>query len=164
MSTEAPTTTRQVVETLLLDSGERNALLRIARSRYHIAKDRAEDLLQDLAVDLLRQRQYVRRPRAYLHAVFRVRCSRQWRPPELSGEIPEELAAMESGILVAELDRRVSLRQALQLISAPCRKLLRARYIEGQSLRASAERMTLAYSGITKTINRCLKKLRACLA
>ena len=164
MLTEAPTTTRQVVETLLLDSEERNALVRIARSRYHMTRDRAEDLLQDLAVELLRQRQLVRRPRAYLHAVFRLRCSRQWRPPEVSGEIPEELGAMESGVLVAELDRRVSLRQALQLISTACRKLLSVHYIEGQSLKASAERMTLAYSGITKTINRCLKKLRACLA
>ena len=65
---------------------------------------------------------------------------------------------------MADLDQRVFLRQAIQLLSPTCRRLIKARYIEGHSLKDSADRMPLAYSGITKTISRCLKRLRACLA
>ncbi len=167
MSSEAPTTARKVVETLFLDSEERCVLLRIAQSRYRISKDRAEDLLQDMAVDLLRQRQSVRRPRAYLHSVFRLRCSRHGRPPWSDREtvlFAEEFADTGPGASVADLDQRVYLRQAIQLLSPSCRKLLKARYIEGRSLKESADRIALAYSGITKTISRCLKRMRACLA
>jgi RNA polymerase sigma factor (sigma-70 family) len=167
MLTEAPTTAREVVETLLLSSEERCLLLRIAQGRYRISKDSAEDLLQDIAVDFLGQRQSVRQPRAYLHSVFRLRCSRLTRAPRSDREtvpLAEELADTGPGASVVELDRRLYLRQGIQLLSPTCRKLLKARYIEGHSLRESADRIALAYSGITKTISRCLKRLRACLA
>jgi RNA polymerase sigma factor (sigma-70 family) len=154
-----------VVETLFLESEERRALLRIAQSRYRISKDRAEDLLQDMAVDLLNQRQSVRKPRAYLHSVFRLRCSRYGRARSNRETTPlaEEFADTGPGASVADLDQRVYLRQAIQFLSPTCRKLLKARYIEGHTLKESADRIALAYSGITKTISRCLKRLRACL-
>jgi DNA-directed RNA polymerase specialized sigma24 family protein len=63
-----------------------------------------------------------------------------------------------------ELDSRLLVQRGLEEISASCRKLLHAYYVEGRSLRESADAMALAYSGVWKTINRCLKKLRACLA
>ena len=54
--------------------------------------------------------------------------------------------------------------QALEEISAGCRKLLFAYYFEGKSLREAADATARAYSGVWKTIDRCLKKLRQCLA
>jgi RNA polymerase sigma factor, sigma-70 family len=167
MLTEAPTTPRRVVETLLLDLEERRKLLLMAQARYGISKDQAEDLLQDVAVDLLRQRQVVRRPHAYLRAVLRFRCSHYVRAQRSHGEIEpvrEDILETGTGTPEVDLDQQVFLRQALHLISPTCRKVLKARYFEGQSLKASAARITLAYSGITKTISRCLKRLRACLA
>jgi RNA polymerase sigma factor (sigma-70 family) len=154
-----------VVETVLLDPHERQRLVGFAHNRYGISSQEAEDLLQDTALELLRQRQYVHKPRAYVYAVFRARCSRH---PSLSPHRPDRLPAAEE---IAEeghpadevLDSKLTLRQALGTVSSSCRKLLAAYYMEGQSLKEAAATMSLAQSGVTKTIGRCLKRLRACL-
>jgi RNA polymerase sigma factor (sigma-70 family) len=165
MSSEAPQTTRQVVETVLLDPHERQKLVGFAHNRYGIPSQEAEDLLQDTALELLRQRQYVHKPRAYVYAVFRARCSRH---PSLSRRRFDSLPAagelFEEGHPTDEvLDCKLTIRQALGTVSSGCRKLLSAYYIQGQSLKEAAATMSLAQSGITKTIGRCLKRLRACL-
>jgi RNA polymerase sigma factor, sigma-70 family len=166
MSVDAPLTPRQVVENLLLDSNERCRLLRFAQSRYGIPWDVAEDVLQDTAVQLLKQQRSVRKPRSYLCAVFRIRCRTYFssRPVNL-GTLPISDDSLDTLAESPEddLDQRIALHQALTYISSACRRLLAARYMEGQSLRQAAQRMTLAYSGITKTLARCLKRLRACL-
>jgi DNA-directed RNA polymerase specialized sigma24 family protein len=52
----------------------------------------------------------------------------------------------------------------LSEISTSCRRLLAAYYIEGRTLREAARVVALQYSSVAKTISRCLKKLRKCLA
>lgn len=167
MSSEAPQTTRQVVETVLLDPHERQKLVGFAYNRYGISSQEAEDLLQDTALELLRQRQYVHKPRAYVYALFRARCSRhpRFNEPRNEGlQRAEELAATGTGTSVDELwNSKLTVRQALGTVSFGCRKLLAAYYIQGQSLKETAATMSLAQSGVTKTIGRCLKRLRACL-
>jgi len=61
------------------------------------------------------------------------------------------------------MHRQVALRQALGEISTSCRRLLAAYYVEGQSLREAAEIFTLTYTNVSKTINRCLRRLRQCM-
>lgn len=163
---EAWQTPRQVVETLLLDSHERSRLLGLARNRYGIRREAAEDVLQDTAAQLLAQGQRVRKPKAYLYSVFRVRC-RRYLGSSLryanAVPIPDRSLDVPAGDLEADAGRSITLREGLVRISSACRKLLAAHYIEGCNLRETAERMTLAYSGITKAITRCLRRLRACL-
>jgi RNA polymerase sigma factor (sigma-70 family) len=162
MSVEMPETAREVAETLLLDPEERAKLLGMAERRYGLSRDVAEDLLQETAVELLGQRQYVQKPRGYLYAVFRFRCWRYLKLQRVNPELTvEELPEQASP--PPEIVQQVILWQALGSVSPGCRKLLAARYLEGQSLREAALSMMLAYSGITKTISRCLQKLRACL-
>ena len=167
MSPEAPQTTRQVVETVLLDPQERRKLLSFAGSRYGIAVQDAEDILQETALDLLRQRHYVHSPQGYLFTVFVRRCIRFLRSRRREGdvrELPENLPDLNSGALDRErADQRFAIREALHRISSSCRKLLAARYVEGQKLWETARAMALARSGVGVTINRCLKRLRACL-
>ncbi len=166
MSAGTPLTPRQVVESLLLDSDERCRLLGFAGSRYGIRREAAEDVLQETAVQLLAQRQRVRNPKAYLYSVFRIRCRRylgsSLRYSNATG-IPNGPLEVPANDPEADSGRSIALREGLVRISLACRKLLAAHYIEGCSLRETAERMTLAYSGITKAISRCLKRLRACL-
>lgn len=166
MSSEAPQTTRQVVEAVLLDPHERHKLVGFAHNRYGISPQEAEDLLQDTALELLRQRQYVQKPRAYVYAVFRARCSRYPgldSAVERGGEASEESVANPRSSEQEILDSRITVRQALGTVSSGCRKLLAAYYIQGQSLKEAAATMSLAHTGVTKTIGRCLKRLRACL-
>ena len=166
MSTEAPQTTRQVVETVLLDPQERRRLMAFAWSRYSITSGDAEDLLQETALDLLRQRQYVHSPQGYLFTVFRARCIRflRTRMPKATVEVTEAIADPASGARAQEKsDQNIAIRQAMCRISSMCRKLLAARYIHGESLKKAADGTTFALSGVGTTINRCLKRLRECL-
>ena len=167
MSTEAPKTTREVAEAVLLDTGERGRLVAYARSRFGIGAEDAEDILQDTALELLRQRDYVRSPSGFVFSVFRNRCTHFLHRHRVRGEIFADgqtlSQTLEHPVGPEKMHRQVALRQALGEISTSCRRLLAAYYVEGQSLREAAEIFTLTYANVSKTINRCLRRLRQCL-
>ena len=167
MGADAPQTTWQVAEAVLLDPHERGKLVAYASSRFGIHAEDAEDLVQDTAVELLRQQSYVQSPRGFVFAVFRARCARFLRTYREEKETLHREASVGEAtphpIGPEKLDRRVALQQALGEISSTCRKVLAAYYIEGQSLNEAARAITAASSGVYKTINRCLKRLRECL-
>ena len=163
---EAQQTPRQVVQSLLLDPEERCRLLNFARNRYGLRREAAEDVLQDTAIKLLAQHRRVRKPRPYLYSVFRIRCRRYLGSSRLFREaipLPDDSVDARVEDLENGTDRSIALREGLVRISAACRRLLAAHYIEGCSLRETAGKMALAYSGITKAITRCLRRLRACM-
>lgn len=167
MSAEVDPTVRDYAKALLQEP-ERGRLLGYARSRFGIGTQDSEDLLQETALELLRQRHYVQNPRGFVFAVFRGRCTRWVQARRIRREIlaggTELCEAVAHPAATENADRQLSLRQAFGEISFPCQRLLCAYYIEGRSLREAAEAMSLAYSGVAKTINRCLKRLRACLS
>ena len=151
-----------------MDETQRRKLFAYASSRFQIGPQDAEDLLQDTALELLRCRSYVRRPEAFVFAVFRTRCARF-----TGGQITDRAVFTENHSPsdrtapagpTEEADSSIALREALSEVSSACRRLLSAYYVEGRSLREAARTVSLAYSGIAKTINRCLKRLRRCLA
>lgn len=169
MEVERSLAPHAAVEGVLLDREQRSRLFAYARARFGLDSDTAEDLLQETAIELLRLRTVIRSPRGFVFTVFHARCCRHLRHVQAERRMFSEgkRAVTDEGGGVAdseELDSRLLLQRGLEEISASCRKLLRAYYVEGRSLRESADAMALAYSGVWKTINRCLKKLRACLA
>lgn len=167
MGADAPPPSRQIAEAILLDKDRRKRLFAYARSRFGIGADDAEDLLQDTAWELLRHRGYVRSPDGFVFAVFRGRCTRFARSARIRREIlgyASSDAEASEVTATGELERQVALYEALGEISASCRRLLAAYYMEGHSLREAAEVVSLKYSSVAKTISRCLKKLRKCLA
>lgn len=167
MSAESPPTPRQIAEAVLLDDRQRFKLVAYAGTRFGIGREDAEDLLQDTMLELLRCRTYVRSPEGFVFAVFRSRCTRF-----LSGRLDARTVIGEDeggqcGVSLQSTDdihSQVALREALNEVSSACRQLLRAYYVEGQSLREAARTLSLAYSSVAKTIGRCLKRLRKCLA
>jgi RNA polymerase sigma factor (sigma-70 family) len=169
MELETPSLPRSVVETVLLDPEERSRLIGYARVRFGINRDSAEDLLQDTALDLLRQRSLVRSPKGFVFTVFHARCSRFLRRDVADRRLftpsePETAPSAPASGTCETIDSRLALQEALEEISPGCRKLLFAYYFEGKSLREAADATARAYSGVWKTIDRCLKKLRQCLA
>ena len=165
MGVSAPLTSWQVAETVLFDPQERGNLLAFARSRYGIQPEDAEDLVQETAVELLRNQSTVQRPRGLVYAIFRVRCARflsLGRPSAFAGCTPG-LEALPDPRPSEAIDRQLALRQALGVISSVCRRILAAYYIEGRSLDEAARSVDHAASGVSRTLNRCLKRLRACL-
>lgn len=167
MDSNPPLTMREVAEAIFLDDSERNKLLRFAHAKFGIQAGDAEDIAQETAFDLLRQRGYVRSPKAFVRTVFRARCCRfiekrkHWR--EVFAEDTSNAEEGGSPAKAESLDRQIALRQALTTISPACLRLLAAYYVEGESLREVAKRLSLAYASMSKTISRCLKKLRQCL-
>ncbi len=167
MELETPSPARSVVEAVLQDPDERSRLMGYARVRFGIDRDTAEDLLQETALDLLRQRSLVRSPKGFVFTVFHARCSRYLRrnvADRLVFNPAKPQASRAESRDSPTIDSRLALQEALKEISVGCRKLLLAYYFEGRSLREAADVTARAYSGVWKTIDRCLKKLRRCLA
>jgi RNA polymerase sigma factor (sigma-70 family) len=162
-----PVTATQVAETVLLDPERRRQLFSYASSRFGISASDAEDLLQETVLELLRCQTCIQKPEGFAFAVFRSRCTRfVSRQVAARGVFTsEEASAVERPCRApVEADEQVALREALDSISTACRRLLRAYYVEGQSLREAATTVSLAYSSVAKTISRCLQRLRRCLA
>ncbi|MDQ6893665.1 MAG: sigma-70 family RNA polymerase sigma factor [Acidobacteriota bacterium] len=165
MAAEAPTTW-QVAEAVLVDSGQRRKLIGYARDRFGIASEDADDLLQETALELIRQQAHVQNPDGFVFAVFRNRCRRflekRSRGREVFVPAAEAEAAPPEGS--CGLDERLALREALAEISPSCRQILATYYVEGQTLTETAHRLARRSSGIFKTLSRCLKRLRKCLS
>jgi RNA polymerase sigma factor (sigma-70 family) len=170
MSAQTPPTAPQVAGALLLDASQRRKLLGYARSRFGIGAEDAEDLLQDTLLQLLRQRDRVTAPDGFVFTIFRLGCSRYLAACNAAEAVfaPESESAESAPQTQASgperMERRITLRQALGGISSTCRRLLCAFYIEGRSLRDTADTLSVAQSGVSKTINRCLRRLRECMS
>jgi RNA polymerase sigma factor (sigma-70 family) len=155
----------QAAEAVLLDERHRGRLLGYARSRFGIAAADAEDLLQDTALGLLRQRGFVERAEGFVFAAFRARClrfveaARAQRSRYAEGDEGDIPAAGDAD----RCDRTIALREALTAISSGCRRLLAAHYVEGLSLSEAATQFATPYAAVSKRVSRCLKRLRACL-
>jgi RNA polymerase sigma factor (sigma-70 family) len=160
-------TSREIAEAVLQDGEQRSRLVAYARSRFGIDSDDAQDLLQETALELLRHRTIVRSPHGFTFKVFHTRCCRFLQARQANRRVfsstqePVETACDTSTLETA--DRKLELREVLETISSSCRKILLAYYVEGRSLRETAQAMPLAHSGVWNTINRCLRRLRACL-
>ena len=168
MSADAPPTPRQVAEAVLLDENQRRRLFAYAGSRFGISREDSEDILQDTALELLRCRSSVRSPEGFVFAIFRARCARFTVPQGVArraeSRVEEREDCAAESLTPERLECRVALNEALGEVSSACRRLLAAYYVEGQSLREAARTLSLTYSSVAKTINRCLKRLRRCLA
>ncbi len=158
-------TSREIAETLQ-DREQRSRLLAYALSRFGIESWDAEDLLQETALELVRQRTVVRSPRGFVFRIFHMRCCRflKRRRAEFrifSGKGSSAAFAREEQAESAS--QRIALREVFRTISSSCRKILLAYYVEGRSLRETARTIPLPYSGVWSTISRCLRRLRSCL-
>lgn len=166
MESETSSQSREIAQAVLLDGEQRSRLVAYARSRFGIESDDAQDLLQETALELLRQRSLVRNPPGYTFKVFHIRCCRflqtrqEHRRVFVRAEEPSETKCDATAIETAH--RKLELREVLAAISSSCRKVILAYYVEGRSLREAARAVPLPYSGVWNTINRCLRRLRTC--
>lgn len=166
VETEAPRTGMQVAESLATDSRQRKALRLYAQVKFGIKDQDSEDLIQETMIQLMQSRDLILRPGGFVLRVFHTRCCDHLRRQNLRGRtdavaavLPEVRAhdAQETAPLA------LSLRQGFSRISPSCRQLLSAYYVEGRSLKETAEAMELSHRGIWTRINRCLERLRKCL-
>ena len=154
----------EVAEHLLLDPREVGRLMRMARLQFGIGADDAQDLLQETALDVVRERAGIRHPRAYVTRVFYMQCCQYVRRAVRSrsrlaeGELPD--VTIPEGPAAEDL---LALRQALGRISPGCRGLLMAHYMEGKSFGEAAREFGFSEKQAWKRFNACLRKLRLSL-
>jgi len=153
-----------VAEETLLDPRELARLTRLARLQFGIGADDALDLLQETALDVVREQAGIRHPRAYVTRVFYMQCCQYVRRAvrsrsRLPGGALPDVAAPE-GLAAEDL---LALRQALGRISPGCRGLLMAHYMEGKGFAEAAREFGFSEKQAWKRFNACLKKLRSSL-
>ncbi len=160
----------EIAESILTDPDRRRRLLKLAWARYQIASGDAEEILQETALQVLCYRSYIRNPDAFVLAVFKACCARfiagVVTARQLVADLPAavDVDSFPDPFESDDFQRRMALREAIWTVSSACRRFLSAYYIEGEDLREVARRLSLAYSSASKTLSRCLKKLRECLA
>ena len=153
-----------VAEQLLLDPREIARLTRLARLQFGIDESDALDLLQETALDVVREQAGIRHPRAYVTRVFYMQCCQYVRRAvrsraRLSPEALPDVAA-PGGLSTEDL---MALRQALGRISPGCRGLLMAHYMEGKGFGEAAREFGFSDKQAWKRFNACLRKLRLAL-
>ena len=154
----------EVAEQLLLDSREVGRLMRMARLQFGIGREDAQDLLQETALDVVRERAGIRHPRAFVTRVFYMQCCQYVRRAVRSrsrlveGSLRD--VASPEGLAAEDL---LALREALGRISPGCRGLLMAHYMEGKGFGEAAAEFGFSEKQAWKRFNACLRKLRLSL-
>lgn len=163
-----PKTGPELAELLATDHAQRTTLVKYAHSRFGISGPVCEDLLQETIVELMlvRATTTIQSPAGFVFRIFHIRCCRYSMRPErreitsgLTPSTPDPSPFQDRRALLLE-----TLHEGFTTLSLVCRQILTARYVEGRSLRETAEAVSRAYSGIPKLISRCLKHLRMSLS
>lgn len=169
MNVEAtgPRTGIEVAEGLATDPEQRRRLVSYARSKFGVGEEDAEDLLQETLLELMRTEGLIHRPEGFAFRVFHTRCCNGLRQERVTRTA---LAAAAEGLRGAaprpdRSDVDLLLRQGLSRVSLACRKLLTAHYVEGRSLRETAEALSLrgSLAAVHRLVNNCLRRLKRCL-
>jgi RNA polymerase sigma factor (sigma-70 family) len=153
-----------VAEQLLLDRPELARLMRMARLQFGIGADDAQDLLQETALDVVRERAGIRHPRAYVTRVFYMQCCQYVRRAVRRRAHERRFTAFDVAAPAAlPIDERLALEEALERISPGCRGLLMAHYMEGKGFGEAATEFGFSEKQAWKRFNTCLRKLRLSL-
>ncbi len=147
---------------LAADPFQRRRLAAWAYQRYGFSQDEVDEVIQDTCVDLMRVRKLVRSREGLAFRIFKFRCGKrlraQKRHPESTGH---DAALAELAVSELPADARVLLREAFGAMSASCRQLLLALYVDGVAPQVLARTRGLASPRVVSTTaSRCIRKLR----
>jgi RNA polymerase sigma factor (sigma-70 family) len=157
---------REVAEALAADTMFRERLVEMAREKFRLDAETANDLLQETAVILIGMQQEIHHPRGFVYQVFHSRCCRGMEGQIRNRRIRDEAPPVPSTFPGAVADGAAlgaALRQALSRVSPKCRELLRCHYWEGRTLNETAVRMSTGKGSVSTLVSRCLDRLRRVL-
>lgn len=131
-------------------------LLALAGRRYGVRAQDAEDCMQAVIMEISAAGSSTIRNRdAYLTAAFLRQChslrDRRESPLEAAGERPDD----PSGRLTAA----IHFREAIGSIPVHCRGAITSWAIEGQTVRAAADRAAWSKASAYRRFKRCLRRL-----
>lgn len=160
---EAPPDDPVDLEKLYLSAHRR--LYDIARNRFRLSHDRAEDVVHEAWILFLQKRNYVQAATPWLAGVVANLSRQQLDQTRRRREDPQDELVLDT-LAGRSIDAtgRLALAQALAQIDKPARTLCRLIAIEGLSYAEASEATGLPVGSIGPTLLRAKKKLRALLS
>lgn len=161
-----PRTRLELAESIAARGDLRRRMEAYARHRFRLSAPEVEDLMQDVLLELMRHEEPVREAEGLAFRILHLRCLQLLRKRGVRAELPLDSIARPDGDVEAAstpgVDVLVLLRQTLAQASPACRRLIRAHYIEGKTLKETAEALSYASSNVVWTLlDRCIRRLRA---
>ena len=150
-----------VARDALLSREQVRRLMAYARKRFGLEEADSEDVLQEALFEIAGSDTFVRNPKAYVFRVFHNHCCEfvERRISRKEVPVPNGLLA-PNGTGGVDLDSWLTVKMGLASLSATCRTLLIAHYLEGRTLNDAAGEVNLSRKTVWKRLTRCLEKLR----
>jgi RNA polymerase sigma factor (sigma-70 family) len=157
----------ELAENIAAEGDLRHRMAAHVQYRFRLSASEVEDVMQDVLLELMRHEEPVRDPEGLAFRILHLRCLQFLRNRGVRAEAPLETAFSPEGDLLApdaQPDVLVLLRQTLAQASPACRRLIRAHYLEGRTLKETAEALSYASSNVVWTLlDRCIRRLRSAL-
>lgn len=135
------------------------------RYRFRLSAPEVEDVMQDVLLELMRYDEPLREAEGFSFRVLHLRTLQFLRNKGVRREEPIEDDTKTADDWLApdpRTDVHLLLRQTLAQASPACRRLIRAHYLEGKTLKETAETLSYASSNVVWTLlDRCIRRLRA---
>lgn len=162
-----PRTRLELAEFIAAGGDLRRRMEARVRQRFRLSAPEVEDIMQDVLLELMRYDEPVRDFEALAFRILHLRSLQVLRYKGVRREDPIEDEATLAGALPsreAPADLLVLLRQSLAQVSPACRRLLRAHYLEGRTLKETAALLSYAsVNNVWTLLDRCVRRLRATL-
>ena len=135
------------------------------RYRFRLSAPEVEDVMQDVLLELMRYDEPLREAEGFSFRVLHLRTLQFLRNKGVRREEPIEddtKSADDWPAPDSRIDVHLLLRQTLAQASPACRRLIRAHYLEGRTLKETAEALSYASPHVVWTLlDRCIRRLRA---
>ena len=137
------------------------------RHRFRLSAPEVDDVIQDVVLELMRYDEPVRDSEGLVFRILHLRTLQLLRRRGVRREEPIEddlRTAEDLPIQGPDADVRILLRQTLAQTTPACRRLIRAHYLEGKTLKETAEALSYASLNVVWTLlDRCIRRLRSVL-
>lgn len=163
----SPRTRLELAEFIAAGGDLRSRMEARIRQRFRLSAPEVEDVMQDVLLELMRYDEPVRDFEALAFRILHLRSLQVLRYKGVRREDPIEDESVFADNLSApgvSADLLVLLRQSLAQVSPACRRLLRAHYLEGRTLKETAQLLSYAsVNNVWTLLDRCIRRLRATL-
>ncbi len=160
-----PRTRLELAETIAAKGDLRRRMEAHLRYRFRLSAPEVEDVMQDVVLELMRYDEPLREAEGLSFRILHLRTLQFLRNKGVRREEPIEddtKTADDWSAPDPQTDVLILLRQTLAQASPACRRLIRAHYLEGKTLKETAEALSYASSQVVWTLlDRCIRRLRA---
>lgn len=136
----------------------RPRLLSIGRRRFGLPIQDLEDTFQTVVTEILTRQPTHPVPRAYVTKAFYFACCDKLQQKRANAPLLDPGADR-----VHELDAACDVATGLSRIGPRCREIICRWALEGRTMNETADATGLSRATVWKRVNRCLRRLRACL-